>query len=294
MLMSDFVPTRLSDLIQRDWKMSNRLGGYASSTVAGMNTCRSHGLLVAPMTHGARRMVLLSRVEESLRGLGKHVDLGCNEYPGTTFPRGDQFLQEFGDSPAPVWTYGGEGWVLEKRLRLLQGRNAVVLSYRLMEARMPMELTIRPLFALRAQRELMYQWNGHLSPEKRTRQDYRIPATHRTPEVFFSSDGAFDPKGCWYYSTVYRGNNQGEGAGMEDLWCAGLIHWTLVPGGAAHFISSTDPMTTPEALRALREEMKPAVTKQTAAARVIVEKISTGFEKQNPNLASKRSRAVKK
>ena len=52
--------------IDREWLAVNKLGGYASSTVPGLNTRKYHGLLVAAMTPPVRRMVLLSRVEESV------------------------------------------------------------------------------------------------------------------------------------------------------------------------------------------------------------------------------------
>jgi predicted glycogen debranching enzyme len=252
MNMNDLTSLRLSDLTELDWKVANRLGAYAASTVASMNTRRTHGLLVAPITRGAQRIVLLSRVEECLRAPGKSVELACNEYPDATFPRGDQFLRAFDESPAPTWTYAGDGWTLEKRLHLLDDRNTVILSYRLLEAPSPMEFHVRPLFAFRPTRDLMYQWNGRLNAEKRTRQDYRIPATHRTPEVFFSSDGSFDPKCCWYYNTIYRAADEAHPAGLEDLWSPGFVRWTLSAGQSGHFTCSTDPVQLPAALAALQ------------------------------------------
>jgi predicted glycogen debranching enzyme len=264
MELSDLSSVRLGDLTEQGWKVTNRLGAYAASTVASMNTRRSHGLLVAPITRGAQRMVLLSRVEESLRAPGRCVELACNEYPGTTYPRGDQFLRGFSDEPSPVWTYGGDGWVLEKRVQLLGDRNTVVVSYKMVETGVPFEFAVRPLFALRPQRELTYQWQGRLAAEKRTRQAYRIPATHRTPEVFFASDGAFDPKGCWYYNTIYRGSAEGENGGLEDLWSPGLVKWTLRTGGVAHFVCSTEPVTVAGGLEALKGPVEKKVVAQVS------------------------------
>lgn len=259
MNLSDLTSVRLSDLTEQDWKVTNRLGAYAASTVASMNTRRTHGLLVSPIARGAQRMVLLSRLEESLRAPGRCVELACNEYPGTTYPRGDQFLRGFADEPSPVWTYGGDGWVLEKSVQLLGDQNTAVVSYRMLETRVAFEFAVRPLFALRPQRDLTYQWQGRLSAEKRTRQEYRIPATHRTPEVFFATDGLFDPKGCWYYNTIYRGSAEGENGGLEDLWSPGFVTWTMKAGDVAHFVCSTEPVTVSGALEALRAPVEKAV-----------------------------------
>jgi predicted glycogen debranching enzyme len=263
--MKDLTSLRLSDLSDHEWKLTNRLGAYSSSTVAAMNTRRSHGLLVAPIARGAQRLVFLSRAEESLRAPNKHIDLACNEYPGTTFPRGDQFLRSFSeDSASPAWTYAGDGWSLAKSIHLLDDQNTVILSYTLTQAAAPMEFSLRPLFALRPQRDLAFQWHGHLAPEKRTLHDYRIPATHQSPEAFFSSDGSFDPKGCWYYSTLYRGQPGVEDGGLEDLWSPGLVNWTLSPNQSAHFVCSTDPVCTHDALESLHAPAKRTVTAQVS------------------------------
>jgi glycogen debranching enzyme len=48
--MIEFDETICRDLdlsAKREWLETNGLGGYASSTVAGLNTRRYHGLLVA-------------------------------------------------------------------------------------------------------------------------------------------------------------------------------------------------------------------------------------------------------
>src|ERR1700733_10817109 len=52
--------------LDREWIVTNGLGGYASGTIAGLNTRRFHGWLIAalPAPHG--RMMMLNQVEETL------------------------------------------------------------------------------------------------------------------------------------------------------------------------------------------------------------------------------------
>src|SRR5213082_207918 len=104
----------------REWLAVNHLGGYAASTVPGCNTRKYHGLLVAAMSPPVRRMVLLSKVEETVTQDGWPVHLSCNEYPGVVHPQGHQSLVSFQQFPFPRWTYKGEGWTLLKELRLLK------------------------------------------------------------------------------------------------------------------------------------------------------------------------------
>jgi len=60
------VLANLNGASWREWLLADGLGGYASSTVIGANTRRYHGLLVVATQPPVGRMVLLSRVEESL------------------------------------------------------------------------------------------------------------------------------------------------------------------------------------------------------------------------------------
>src|SRR5437660_8712319 len=113
----DLSALSVEALMGREWLVTNGLGGYASSTAPGLNTRKYHGLLVAAMAPPVRRMVLLSRVEESVQCNGRSVDLACNEYPGVIHPQGQNLLRAFHHEPFPRWAYQGDGWTIEKQLR---------------------------------------------------------------------------------------------------------------------------------------------------------------------------------
>jgi predicted glycogen debranching enzyme len=229
-------------LIGREWLSVNKIGGFACSTVPGLNTRKYHGLLIAAMTPPVRRMVLLSHVEEVVTCQGWNFPLACNEYPGTIFPRGDQSLRAFNPDPFPRWAYQGQGWTIEKSLRLLAGENTVVLSYTLLGGDQTVDLELRPLLALRGIHELMYQWNGKLTVEEKSPGHHHVPATSRTPEVFFAHDGAFEFDSNWYLNTIYRREQERGYGGLEDLWNPGAVHWSLRPGQTVHFVCSADPI----------------------------------------------------
>ena len=238
----DLNSMELDSLVEREWLVVNKLGGFASSTIPGLNSRKYHGLLVAAMSPPVRRMVLLSRVEEAVVCDGWTCPLACNEYPDTIHPRGDQSLRAFNAEPFPRWAYQGQGWTIEKSLRLLSGENTVVLSYTLLGGDKTIELELRPLLALRGIHELMYQWNGKLIAEERSRGTHHVPATIRTPEVFFSHDGEFDADSHWYLNTIYRREQDRGYSGLEDLWNPGIVRWTLKPGQTVHFVCSSDPI----------------------------------------------------
>ena len=73
---------------EHEWLETNGIGGFASSTVSGMNTRRYHGLLVAATQPPVGRMVLLSKFEETLLVGDRRIDLSTNRYPGAIHPAG--------------------------------------------------------------------------------------------------------------------------------------------------------------------------------------------------------------
>lgn len=229
-------------LIQREWIVTNGLGGFASSTLCGMNTRKYHGLLVAAMAPPTRRMVLLSHVDEVVYTAQGEFALSCNEYPGTIYPQGYRLLRAFSVEPFPRWAFQGEGFTIEKSLRLLPGENTVCLTYSLLAGDRPIALDIKPLLAMRAIHELMYQWNSRLAAEPRKDGLVRIPPSSRTPEIFFAHNAEFRPEPHWYLNTIYRRENERGYGGLEDLWNPGSFRWTLAPGETVHLGCSLEPV----------------------------------------------------
>src|ERR1700740_3170053 len=85
----------LGTALRREWLDTNGLGGFASSTIIGLNTRRYHGLLVAATKPPVGRLVLLSKLEESLFIDGERFDLSANRHPGVVHPEGFRYLKQF-------------------------------------------------------------------------------------------------------------------------------------------------------------------------------------------------------
>jgi predicted glycogen debranching enzyme len=113
--------------LRREWLETNGLGGFASSTIIALNTRRYHGLLVAATRPPVGRMVLLSKIEETLVIDGKRFDLSANRYPGVVHPQGFRYLKQFRLDPFPVFTYEVEGIEMEKSVFMIHGENSVVI-----------------------------------------------------------------------------------------------------------------------------------------------------------------------
>src|SRR5438132_14386395 len=84
----------LDAALRREWLETNGIGGFASSTIVGLNTRRYHGLLVATLKPPVERFVLLSKLEETLFIDGQPFDLSANRYPGTVHQIGRASCRE--------------------------------------------------------------------------------------------------------------------------------------------------------------------------------------------------------
>src|SRR5205823_7395745 len=99
----------LERALSHEWLETNGIGGFASSTITGLNTRRYHGLLVAATKPPVGRMVLLSKMEETLVIDGRRFELSCNRYPGVIHPEGYLYLKQFRQDPFAVFVYEAGG-----------------------------------------------------------------------------------------------------------------------------------------------------------------------------------------
>ena len=119
----------LETALSREWLETNGIGGFSSSTITGLNTRRYHGLLTAATKPPVGRLVLLSKLEETLIIDGRRYELSANQYPGVVHPEGFKYQTGFRLDPFPVFTYEVEGVRLEKRVFMVQGENTTVVQY---------------------------------------------------------------------------------------------------------------------------------------------------------------------
>ena len=119
----------LDAAMKREWLVTNGLGGFASSTIAGLSTRRYHALLVAATLPPVGRIVMLSKFEEALIIDGRRYELSANQYPGIIQPQGYKYQTEFRLDPSPIFTYQIEATTLEKSIFMPHGENTTVIQY---------------------------------------------------------------------------------------------------------------------------------------------------------------------
>src|SRR5437016_12663542 len=195
----------LDSALSREWLETNGLGGFASSTVTGMNTRRYHGLLTAATQPPVGRLVLLSKIEETLVTGGRRYDLSANQYPGAVHPQGHLLLKEFHLDPFPTFLYEVEGIEIEKRVFMVHGENTTAIEYRVrMPGGDPVTLELRPLIAFRDFHATTHR-NDALDRHVQVSNGMASVAPYQgLPRLYFGHNAeVLEPVGDWYFNFEY-------------------------------------------------------------------------------------------
>ncbi|MCI8640963.1 MAG: glycogen debranching protein [Clostridia bacterium] len=139
---------KLEEGLKKEWLITNGIGGFASSTIIGANTRKYHGLLIAPLTPPARRFLVLSKVDESIK-------IGDNNYNLYTnigenyISQGYQYQVSFNQEAYPTFNYQVEGVSITKSIVMKKGENVVGISYKINNLDKTSKLTLAPIVNFR-------------------------------------------------------------------------------------------------------------------------------------------------
>src|SRR5688500_10558557 len=243
----------LGSFLAREWLVTNGLGGYASSTVAGVNTRRYHGILVAALPNPLGRLGRLSQVEARVvTPDGDAVMLSGEERVGGRLEvPSARWLAEFRlERGLPVWEYRLPGVTIEKRCVLPHRQNTVHLTYRILEADGYVQLELTPLVHFRGYEAPVNA--PHLEPYRFTIAEgyYEIEAGELPPLrlAVRGGEAQFLGEARRADDFIYRVE---EARGYEyegALWSPGHFQMTL---GAQESASLTASTETPEVMNAL-------------------------------------------
>ncbi|MEO7310236.1 MAG: amylo-alpha-1,6-glucosidase [Chitinophagaceae bacterium] len=226
----------------KEYLLTNGIGGYSSSSIAGANTRRYHGLLVASLFPPTDRLVLVSKIEETLVANGVCYELSSNQYPGSVHPRGYSYIENYNcNTENATFNYNVAGYALEKKIEMVQGENTVMLSYtnRSKEA---VELLLMPLLVYRDYHTLFYQDEQFDFYEEGLADDYfKVYAKYQAHPLYLKfTKGNWKGEHDWYKKIQYR---QEEARGFdfqEDAISIGRVAVSLAANETIQLIFSTD------------------------------------------------------
>ena len=248
---------------QREWLITNGIGGYASASVAGANTRRYHGLLVAAFEPPLGRAVVFSKLEEEVRIEDHLYLLSSNKYPSITFPQGFRHLESFTTHPVPTFVFSiHEGTVLlQKQIWMEHGANTVYIRYTLLNAPEPIKLALVPFMAYKDYHTEQHRWAGFTGDISSTETSaLRFQAYEKANPVFLNlqpgASFAFQPVSGWFFNYQHEREEERGLDFTEDLYCPGRYDGILAPGRSVTFVATVEAAVPQDADLSLAAEIK--------------------------------------
>jgi predicted glycogen debranching enzyme len=212
------------EAVKKEWIETNGLGGWASSTITAAHTRRYHGVLVAATAPPLGRMVLLSKLDETIAAGGERYELGCNRYPGAIYPHGFRYLHSFYRDLFPVFYYRVGHILLRKTVAAVNGENTTLVLYEVIHAPERITLELQPLAAARDFHNLT-RANEFIRTEPAFAGGiFSVKPYEGVPEIFISVPGStFQAKPEWYFDFEYLAEKERGLDFREDLFSYGTL-----------------------------------------------------------------------
>ncbi|MDA0266899.1 MAG: glycogen debranching enzyme N-terminal domain-containing protein [Cyanobacteria bacterium] len=244
----------LAQAEQREWLITNGIGGYGCGTMAGLLTRHYHGLLIAALKPPLGRTLLFAKLDETVHSGDETYQLGCDRWsPNTLTGHGYRHLERFHlEGTTPVWTYALGANLLEKRVWMEPGANTTYGRYTLIRGIAPIQLQIKGFANYRDHHHSTHANDWQMQVET-VADGLKITAFEAATPLYWRVDrGALTPEHTWYQGyhlaiEQYRGIDA-----TDDHLHVGTVNATLDPGASLTLVVSTDPTADRDGAQALK------------------------------------------
>ncbi len=225
--------------LQREWLMSNGVGGYAASSVLGAHTRRYHAMLVAA-TQDLQRVVTFCRVDALAQVGEQRYDLTTAYFRnGTVEPMGYLNLDSFHlEGTIPVWRWRVDDSLVEQRVILAPGRNTVHVVFRVIETSAPVTFRFRLLHTVRDHHG---ETDPTLLPTVTDRGDhYRIAHGEQGFALRWDEPRAWQANAAWVKGFFWPEEEERGKNASESLFQFGDLQVDLAAGEAWQVSATTE------------------------------------------------------
>jgi predicted glycogen debranching enzyme len=216
--------------VQKEWILANGLGGYASSTILGINTRKYHGLLVAAFHPPRDRRVCLEKLDEEVIIGSDAYQLGANEFQERIFPLGYTFLRQVRISLFPKSVYTLHDVEIEKTVFMPYGKNASIVLYKVLN-RSSFDIIIRvfPLINCRhfhstTDREKLAAEPRQKYGSKETCVTFSSPASTL---IIGTIGGKYSANEKWVEKLYYREEAKRGESCLDDCYQSGFFEYEV-------------------------------------------------------------------
>ena len=202
--------------IKREWVITNGLGGYASSTILGVNTRKYHGLLVVPLNPPGSRNLILSKLDESIEIDGKSYGLFtnmCKNYVSD----GYKYLERFEKEYIPIFTYKVEDVEIKKFICMEHGKNTVAVLYTIKNGDHTGKFTVAPIINFRDFHSTTKDYDFNLKQDITENKVKIIVNEHSTIPIYMNmTEGKYIKHEHDIFRNMYYIEEEKRGLGSEE------------------------------------------------------------------------------
>lgn len=249
--------------LTREVLRSNRAGSYMSTTIAGCNTRKYHGLLISPVEGlDDDKHLLLSSLDETVIQRGAEFNLGIHKYEGDHYePKGHKYIRDFDVESVPKTTFRVGGVVLTKERLLVEKEEQALVRYTLVEANSPTVLRFKPFLAFRSIHKLSKANMYANTKYENVGNGIRIKLYDGYPflHMQLSKAGEFIPVPHWYNNIEYIKERERGFEYAEDLYVPGYFEVPIKKGESIIFSASTKEAKAGSLKAKFTNEMKKRV-----------------------------------
>lgn len=226
----------------REWLVTNSIGGYAMGTIAGLLTRRYHGLLVAALNPPLGRTLMLAKIDDTLLYGDRFYPLHTNRWAdGTIGPHGYRHIERFFlEGTIPTWRYACADALLEKRIWMQPGANTTYIHYQLLRATQPLTLTLKAMVNYRDYHANTRGegWRMTIVP---VNKGVYVSAFPEAVQLHLVGDRSeVTPAHDWYYGYELSAEKQRGLDDHDDNLHAATFQATLQPGDTLTLVASTE------------------------------------------------------
>jgi predicted glycogen debranching enzyme len=249
----------------REWLVTNSIGGYASGTVANLNTRGYHGLLVAALKPPLERTLLLSKLDETAEYDGLLYPLFTNRWSEKKVePHGYKYIENFYlEGTIPVWRFVFGDAVLEKRIWMQQGANTTYIRYDLARGTQSLKLSIKALVNYRDYHSRTNADSWRMRVDSIERGVRIVAFAGAVPFYLLADRGLALPVHQWYYGfELARERDRGLYYLDDNLHATNFLA-TIEPGESLTLVASTE--SSPDLNSKIQLEMRRAYEQKLLA-----------------------------
>ena len=240
---------------EREWLVTNGLGGFAAGTIAQSNTRRYHGLLIAALRPPLERVAMVCKCDAAAYYHGTRCELAVNEFAGgVVVPKGCELLSDFRlEGATPVWTFMIGDALLEQRIWMAQGRNTTYVRYTLRQATAMLRLELLPLCAYRDYHS--HQSGGRAFGVEASAMGCTVVAFENAQPYRLTIDRGNFRRDCdWYWRFQHRAEADRGLDSEEDLFRPGFFEVELTAGQSVNLVCTAELDESQSADLALAQE----------------------------------------